>query len=214
MFPEGDIADAQRGYRRIGTIGVELFLSGAVRAASYEFPPASEEDPRLEPRVRTCIMLPRPGLPARGHYRSNELRTGVPRRVHCIPKCPTRLPTGWHRRFLAIFRAPLEQILAFSANERRGPASCSRGLVLPQGDTAEPMCRGLVFPDEDIAGPHSNTCFNPSLEYSTDRVLLFWQPPSYCSHWSPSSFFVDDESNSCAEQCMMATKFSLFQDHR
>ena len=47
-FPEGGIADpnAQLGYRRVGTVGVELFF----RADSYEFPPASEEDPRRENR--------------------------------------------------------------------------------------------------------------------------------------------------------------------
>ena len=34
-----------------------------------------------------------------------------------------------------------------------GLASCSRGLVLPQGDTISPKSRGLVFPEWDIADP-------------------------------------------------------------
>ena len=136
------------------------------------------------------------------------------------PNVQRGLPTGWHRRFLTIFRAQLEWMPAFSANERRGPeernrgfgfASSSRSLVFPQEDTTGPTCRGLVFPDEDIAGPHSNTAFDPSLDYSTDKVVLFWQTPSYSSPWSPSSFVVDDVSYSCAEQYMMAEKASFFK---
>ena len=34
--------------------------------------------------------------------------------------------------------------------------------------------------------------FDPKLEYSTEQVVLFWQPPSCFSQWSPSSFVVDD----------------------
>ena len=52
--------------------------------------------------------------------------------------------------------------------------------------------RGLVFPNGDIADPKSNTAFDPSLEYSTDKVVFFWQPPSYFPPWFPSSFAVDD----------------------
>ena len=56
--------------------------------------------------------------------------------------------------------------------------------------------------------------FDPSLEYSTDKVVLLWQPPSYFSQWSPSSFVVDDVSYSCVEQYMMAEKARLFKDPR
>ena len=71
-----------------------------------------------------------------------------------------------------------------------------------------------MFPDGDIAGPNSNTSFDPVVEYSTDKVVLFWQPPSYFPPWSPSSFAVDDVPYSCEEQYMMAEKTRLFQDHR
>ena len=67
-----------------------------------------------------------------------------------------------------------------------------------------------MFPDEDIASPHSNTAVDPSLEYSTDKVVVFWYPPFYFSPWSPSSFVVDDMSYSCAEQYMMAEKANFF----
>ena len=82
---------------------------------------------------------------------------------------------------------------------RFGLASCSRG---------------LVFPDGDIAGPNSNTALDPSLEYSTEEVVLFCHPPSYSPPWSPSLFAVDDVPYSCAEQYMMAEKTRVFQDHR
>ena len=78
-----------------------------------------------------------------------------------------------------------------------------------------------MFPDGDITGPDSQhgfrrapSAFDPSLEYSTDNVVLFWQPPSYFSQWSLSLFVVDGVSYSCAEQFMMAEKARLFKDHR
>ena len=42
--------------------------------------------------------------------------------------------------------------------------------------------------------------FDPSFEYSTDTLVLFWETPSYFPQWSPSSFVVDDVSYSCADQ--------------
>ena len=94
--------------------------------------------------------------------------------------------------------------------------------MVPDGDITGPNCRGLVFPDGDITGPESQhgsdglapSAYDPSLEYSTDNVVLFWQPPSYFSQLSPSSFVVDGVSYSCAEQFMMAEKARRFKDHR
>ena len=56
--------------------------------------------------------------------------------------------------------------------------------------------------------------FDPPPEHSTGKVVLFWQPPSYFSQWSPSSLVVDDVSYSCAEMYMMAEKARRFEDHR
>lgn len=56
--------------------------------------------------------------------------------------------------------------------------------------------------------------FDHNIIYSTDRVVLFWQPPLIVSHWSPSLHVVDDVSYSCAEQYTMAEKARLFPDHR
>ena len=45
-------------------------------------------------------------------------------------------------------------------------------------------------------------------------MVLLWQPPSYFSQWSLSSFVVDDVSYSRKEQYMMTEKARHFQDHR
>ena len=42
--------------------------------------------------------------------------------------------------------------------------------------------------------------FDPTLEYSAERVVLSWQPLSNVSQGTPSSFVVDDVSCFCAEQ--------------
>ena len=76
--------------------------------------------------------------------------------------------------------------------------------------------RTLLTPQTPIAAAGGSTpsVFDPTLEYSTEKVVLFWQPPSCFSQWSPSPFVVDDVSYSCAEQYMMAEKARLFQDYR
>ena len=74
--------------------------------------------------------------------------------------------------------------------------------------------RGLVFPDGDIAGLNSNTGFDSSFEYSTEKVVLFWQPQSYFAPWSRSPFAVDDVQYSYAEQYTMPEKTRHFQHHR
>ena len=111
--------------------------------------------------------------------------------------------------------------LRFSAKERQshdattrgfGLAQCSGGRAFTDGDAVGPKCRKMVSPDIETQAHMPNTAsdglapsaFDPSLEYSTDKVVLFWQPLSFFSEWSPSSFVVDDVSCSCAQQFMMA----------
>ena len=79
--------------------------------------------------------------------------------------------------------------------------------------TTGSACRDLVFPDGDIAGPNSNTAFDPSLEYSTNRVMLFWQLPPSFSPQPILSFVVEDVSYARAEKCMMGEKANFCQDH-
>ena len=58
------------------------------------------------------------------------------------------------------------------------------------------------------------SALHPSLEYSANIVLLFSQPPSHFSQWSPSSFVVDGVSYSRVKQFIMAEKARHFCDHR
>ena len=96
-----------------------------------------------KPRVRIRIMLSRPGVPGRRYHKPKEPRTGVPRRGLCRPKCPTRRPKGWHHRRLDILGAGRADSRVFCQRAKRargenpgfGFASCSRGLVFPQGNT-------------------------------------------------------------------------------
>ena len=161
------------------------------------------------PLVWTRGWLLRPGAFPRGHYRPKEPRTGVPKKGHCRPtNVQQGYRRGWHRRFLIFFGRRQSGFLRFSANEGRRPEVRNHRFGFAS------CFRGLVFPDGDITCANSNTAFDSSLEYSTDKVVLFWQPPSFFRPWSPSSFAVDDVTNSCAEQYMMAEKTRLFHNHR
>ena len=59
-----------------------------------------------------------------------------------------------------------------------------RGLVFPEGDITGPCGRGLVFRTGTLQAQIPSTAsdglapsaFDPSLEYSTDNVVLLWQP--------------------------------------
>ena len=51
--------------------------------------------------------------------------------------------------------------------------------------------------------------FDVTREYSTADMILFWQPPSVYSQWTPSSFTVDGVSYNCAEQFFAAEKLAF-----
>ena len=160
-------------------------------------------------RKEKTILLSRPGDSAREPYRPIEPRTGVPKRGHCRP---TNVQRGYRRvgavGFCHFSGTVREDSRAFPPTSQERPEASNHGFGFVS------CSRGLVFPDGDIAGPNSSTAFDPSLEYSTDKVVFFWQPPSYFPPWSPSLFAADDVPYSCAEQYMMAEKTRRFQDHR
>ena len=68
------------------------------------------------------------------------------------------------------------------------------------------------IPNEASDGLALST-FDPSLEYSTDKMVLFWQTPPYVSQWCPTSFVADDVSYSCAVQYMVAENARTFKEH-
>ncbi|CAM9652716.1 unnamed protein product [Scytosiphon promiscuus] len=54
--------------------------------------------------------------------------------------------------------------------------------------------------------------FDGTREYVFPDLVLFWQPPSVFSQWTPSAFVIDHIKYCCAEQYMMAEKAKLFVD--
>ena len=158
-----------------------------------------------KPRHRTRSLLPSAGAPARGHYRPKEPSTGVRRTGHCRP---TNVQRGYRRvgtvgvcHFSGAIR---EDSRAFPPTSEETPEARNHGFGFAS------CSRGLVFPNGDIAGPNFNTASDPYLEYSTDKAVLFWQPPSYFPPWSPLSFAVHEVPYSCAEHCMVAEKDQAF----
>ena len=79
-------------------------------------------------------------------------------------------------------------------------AQCSQNSTLPVPQVITDGSAPLVF---DLIP-----------EYSTEQVVLFWQPLSCFLQWSPSLFVLDDWSYYCAEQFMMAERARRFQDRR
>ena len=59
----------------------------------------------------TCCFFLSNNTVRGGYYRPKVPRSDVPRRGHCRPKCPTRLPINWQHRFLSLFRAHLGRLL-------------------------------------------------------------------------------------------------------
>ena len=96
-------------------------------------------------------------------------------------------------------------------SHRDPDAWCSRTRTL-QARTAEAWCSrtGTLQAQIPNTAPDglAPSAFDPSLEYSTDNVVLFWQPPPYFLQWSPSSFVIGGVSYSCAEQFIMVEKAS------
>ena len=148
----------------------------------------------------TSSQINRSIIPPKAESQLSLSRTGS--------ECPA--PLDLLQRSSGAARAPSSHFSPTSDDATRpGPVgpdpSRASGVKCSQNSTAGPQ---LIT---DCSGP---SVFDPTLGYSTEQVVLFWQPPSCFSRWSPSSFVVDDVSCSCAEQFMMAEKARLFQDHR
>ena len=82
----------------------------------------------------------------------------------------------------------------------------TRPVTTPSVRTLQPIRQHFV--SLDIA--HGN--YDASLTYISDDVVLFWQPASVFSQWTPSPFTVGLLDYTCAEQFMMASKARLFGD--
>ena len=82
---------------------LDSFL-GAMRGASYEFPPASEEDPRRETPGSDSHVAPQARCSRKGTLQAQRAEDCCSQKgTFHTHKYPTRLPTCWHRRFLPFF---------------------------------------------------------------------------------------------------------------
>ena len=149
-------------------------LSGAARAAFYEFPPSSEDDPRRDSPGSDSHLAPEAWCSRKGTLQARRAEDWCSQKGTLqTHKCPTRLPTGGTVGLSHFSGAVRADSCAFP------PASEGRPEARYQGFEFASCSRGVVFPDGDIAGPNCNTAFHPSFEYSTDKMVLFWQPPPY-----------------------------------
>ena len=85
------------------------------------------------------------------------------------------------------------QVYAEPDTPRAPGAQCSHRRTLPHTHTA------TAATDDS-----THSVFDPTPQYSTEWVVLFWQPPSYFSQWFPSVFVIGGMKYSCPEQYMMA----------
>ena len=83
----------------------------------------------------------------------------------------------------------------------------TRPVTTPSVRTSQPIRQHFV--PLDIA----HGTYDASLTYISDDVVLFWQPPSNFSQWTPSPFTVGLVDYNCAEQLMVASKARLFGDY-
>ena len=111
-------------------------------------------------------IRPKPGVPGRGHYRTERPRPGVPDGditgqngrglVFRTETLQARTAEGWCSR-------------TGTLQDRTAEAWCSRKGTL-QTLAAEAWCSRTA---SDGLTP---SAFDPSLEYPTDNVVLFWHP--------------------------------------
>ena len=82
----------------------------------------------------------------------------------------------------------------------------TRPVTTPSVRTSQPIRQHFV----PLNTAHGT--YDASLTYISDDVVLFWQPLSVFSQWTPSPFTVGLVNYTCAEQFMMASKARLFGD--
>ena len=98
-----------------------------------------------------------------------------------------RAPCPFGRIESSFLRVYAEERQCQDANTRGfGLAPCYRGRAFPDGlpaQSAENWCSQTGTSKAHIPNTGSDelapSTFNPPLEYSTDKVVLFWQSPSF-----------------------------------
>ena len=163
-------------------------------------PVAQDRDPTLR---NGPVVTPRPPARSAGRYSredTEELRLSSSSNSSELPA-----PSGAVRAASSDFTPKSDKATTrppVGSGSRRAPEAGRSQTGTLQAQSAGDWCSqtGTLqahMPNTASDGFASST-FDPSLEYSTDKVVLFWQPPSFFSQWSPSSFVIDAASYSCA----------------
>ena len=140
-------------------------FSGAARAASYEFLPVSEEDPRRETPGSDSHLAPEAWCSRKGTLQAQRAED----------RCrPINVQRGYRRvgtvGFCHFSGAVIVDSRAVPPTSEERPEARHHGFGFAS------CSRGLVFLGGDIVGTNFNTAFDPSLEYSTDKVVLLAAP--------------------------------------
>ena len=169
-------------------------FSGAIRTASYELPPVSEEDPRRETAGSGSHHAPEAWCSHKETLQAHRAEDWCSMKgtlqTQVSNEATKGLAPSVFDHFSGAVRAdswvfpptseedPSRETVG--SDSRRAPeAWCSRKETL-QIQSAEAWCSRTGT----LQAGNSNTVFDPSLEYSTYKIFLFWQPPSYFSPWS------------------------------
>ena len=150
-------------------------LTDVFQASSV--PVEQEEEPTLRDGP---VVTPRPPVRSSGRYscKSTEESQLLSSRNTLEPPASSGAVRAASSDFLPKSEGDTRRETVGSDSHRAAEAWCSRtGTLQAQ----------IINTDSDGLAP---SAFDPSLEYSTEQVMLFWQPPSYFSQRSPSSFVV------------------------
>ena len=179
-------------------------------------PVAQDRDPT--PR-KGPVVTPRPPAQSAGRYSRENMEES--RLSSSSNSSEPPVPSGAVRAVPCDFTPKSDEATTrppVGSGSRRAPEAGRSQTGTLQAQRAGDWCSQTGTLQDHMPNTASDglapSTFDPFLEYSTDKVALFWQPPSFFSQWSPPSFVVDDVSYSCTEQFMMTEKSRLFEDHR
>ena len=158
------------------------------------------------PRVRTRILLSRPGAPQGDTTGPKSRGLVFPEGDIADPQMSNEATDGLAPSVFAIFRAQLARILAlFHQRAKKDPRRETTGSDSRRAPEAWCSRTGTLQ-------PQIPTRLFTLLSDTPQTTWCYSGRPHPIFH--PSSFAVDDVPYSCADQYIMAKKTSLFQDHR
>ena len=199
-----------------GSTGSALSLGTSTHVDQATSAPVA---PNRDPTLRNGpVATPRP--PARSAERFSREGTEESRLSSSSNSSEPPVPSGAVRAVPCDFTPKSDKVTTrppVGSGSRRAPEAGRFQTGTLQAQRAGDWCSQSVTLQAQTLNTASDrlapSTFDPSLEHSTDEVVLFCEPSSFSSQWSPSSFVVDDVSCSFAERFTIAEKARRFEDH-